>query len=468
MSLYATNTIYMTLDFLQVHSLAHKFQYGGFSSDERVCFAVNALSIMKRYNAIHPHTLAFIAYLKSTGNPAASEYTEGWMLQVKASASIPQYLSEEDYNGTPPKAAVFQEFVTLCQQKFIEGDFRMISYYITRIAALVPFSTHSIGAEQFILNKYFEFLFYQVISVVHGLLWGHSCSQASTPGQEMTTEQKLSQTDKKVAYYYGRSTYLLKSLSECTVDVADGVNAEFAYYNLCKWYLAMSRFSQNQFIAFVADFEHLYPQFESICELNMQSEVLSMYAIASVACKPFKELTYSSNESLFERFTCGSGVEMQLHSVMFRLAQAEFSQARSALNNGFYRNMNASLAYLLPKKSEGFWTYWSDVVDLKIFLLFISVTQKVPRRLVVKKLGYTDCTPAEYTRVCDNLVVLMSVLLLGSVGITYDEKEDAFVRENTDSKFLERVMQHLDQVNHTGRADAAAQLLRGMLVEKYF
>lgn len=455
------------LDFLQIHALAHKFGYViAYSRNERIDMALKALSIMDKYKAVHPKAGEFLSLLQESDTRTGTGYTQQWLADILAAVVVPEYLYEDDITSSPDKAVLFKEFVTLCQKKFIEGDFKMLSYYITRVSSMTQFVNHCTSADRFVENRYFEYLFYQIVNVVHGLLWGQSSSQLGTPQPEINAEEKLLLIERKLTLYHGRSTYLLKSLQEYPLQIANGVETEFEFYRLTKWYLAMVKFKTGQLVSFVEEFDALYTTFSSVGLLNMQSEVLIMYSIASMACKPFKELTFASNESLMDLYTSGFGVQLSFYNVMYALAHADFTRTKSLLNDKLGNAANPVVSYMLPR--DKFWQYLIDIIDLKIFLLIMSVTSKIPRLVLVRRLGYSKCTEAEYSSISDKLIVLMSVLQLGKVNIAYDEENDVFCHSPLDDTTrLMRISHQVEQIDHSSRAKAAAQLLQGILVEKY-
>lgn len=428
--------------------------------------ALTALDIMDHVQAVHPKAEAFVQAVNEA--QLNTKYTEQWLSQLLDAVAVPEYLYEDDIASTPPKAELFAEFVSLGQKKFVEGDFKSLSEYIARTSNKAQFVNHCTSAENFINNRLFEFLFYQVVAKIYDRLWPLvvTGSRWGSLEHETSVEESLQHLEKKLRNYYGKSTYLLKSINDLPLEIAQDVEAEFEFYRLAEWYLVMAKFSGNHMAQFVQDFDRHYSTFSSVATLNLQSEMLIMYSIASMACKPFKELTVSPNEQLIEQYTEGRGIESSFFNVMYALAHAEFTQAKSLMNAKLIAEAESIVSYMLPQSN--FWRHLTDIIDLKVFLLIISVTSKIPRSVLVERMGYVDCSEAELDQISDKLLELMSVLQLGKVNITYNQEKDIFCHGPVDNETrYKHLSQQIDQIDRRTRADAAAHLLRGLLVEKY-
>lgn len=456
-------------DFLQVFPLVHKVSYESvYSKEQRTQFAIDALAIMDRFGALHPLAAHLVKFLHQSGSLASSKYNSWWLADIGKAATVSEYFLQPDFPSAPEKSVLFDEFVPLFQKLFIEGDFKILAYYITKMGSMVQFLNHSTNPELFVDNKYFEYMLFQVISTVYGLMSRFSSFSSMSASSEANEEEKRMLLEKKISLYHTRSLHLLKSLQDLNSNDKGRVECEFECYKVSKFLLAMSKFKKNQFFAFVEDFDELYPMFDSVGPLNLQPEFLIMYSVASLACKPFKDLSFATNEALVERYRSSLDVVATFYDMMCGLANAEFDKAKSLMNNSLLEAADSVIEYLLPLRPEGFWTYLGNIIDLKIFLLTMSVTRKIPRSAMVKRLGYRQCSPAEYSRVSDNLLVLMSVLQLGKVNITFDQENDEFRHDPLeDDARLDHLVQRIDQMDHTTRAEASAQLLRAKLVETY-
>lgn len=458
------------LDFLQIHNLAEKFRYGAvYLQDERTAMALTALGIMDKYKTLHCAEYDFSSFLYEINDANHLKYSQQWSSEVRAQVVVPEYLFENEISATPEKDVLLKEFVAIFQQKFIDGDFKSISTYVTRLSTMAQFSNHVTSLEAFVKNRYFEYMFYQIVSLVCGLLWGLTSLHSSSVPSDGAVNEGLELLEKKLLHYHSRSAFLLKNLNEQHPQIIEDVSTELEFYTLCRWFLAMTMFKKGQLVAFSLEFACLYSTLGSISKLNMQLEVLAMYAVASMECKPFKELTLRQNESLVELYIDGCGVESLLYKVMLALANAEFAHAKRLMDAKFFEAVDSVLLHKLPKRNQRFWLEFVDVLDLKAFLLILSVTRRISRQKMVEKIGYLSCTPSEFSNVSNKLIVLMSVLQLGKINITYDSTSDLFVREALDeNRRQQHLLQQFAQISHYTRAEGAAQLLRGMLVEKYF
>lgn len=456
-------------DFLQVFSLVHKFSYARvFNNVERADIALKALTLMERFGAVHPIAEQMVDVLQESGLQTKTKFNSEWLTRAKDIVKVPEYLYELALTDAPEKSVLFEEFVPLCQQRFIAGDFKMLSYYVTRMSRMAQFMNHSTSAEQFGANRYFEFLLYQLICTLYGLIWELPSFSSTSASSEVNAEEKLLLLDKRISLYHSRSVHLLKSLPEQPLHVVSKVEFEFGCYKIAKFLLATAKFKMNQFVAFADEFDLLYTSFDTVEFLNLQRELLLMYSVACMASKPFKELTFNANESIVELFTNTSDLVSTFYDIMYGLSKAEFAQVKSLMSKQVVEAADAEISYLLPQKDEGFWGYLVDLLDLKVFLLIMSITRRIPRTTMVRRLGYIECSQKQCSRVSDKLLVLMSVLQLGQVNITFDRENDEFCHDplNDDTR-LQHVVQQIDQMDHSTRAEAAGQLLKAKLVALY-
>lgn len=456
------------LDFFRIHDLVDQFSgVCNYLQDERLNLALTALQIMDKYQALHPKASELTNFLADTNSPEFAKFSPKWISEVLAQVSVPEYLLEGGILKSPGKEKVLEEFVTFYRQKFIEGDFKSIAQYVARVKSMLSFLGSEAAANHG-ENRFLEFTFYQVASIVYGLVWGLYCLSLKYSGPEGGAFPKLASLEKKSAQYSGKIEFKLSKLNPEERGAVDGEKRELDFHSLTLWLVLMTAFKRSEFLAFVAGFDGLLPKIHTLSYLGLQSDALAMYALASLACKPFKELSFKQNEPLVELYAELTGVEGQLYRSMIFMSNARFSDAKSLLSGELQARISVALGTKLPKSREPFWRDFTEILDLKVFLLIMSVTRCIPRAKLVLKLGYTDLTPAKYAQVSNRLIVLLSVLQLGRINITYDEQSDLFVREELDDKTREEQLAHeLEQMAHTARAESAAQLLRGMLIEKY-
>lgn len=455
------------LDFFRIHDYVDQFSgLYSYLQDERLNLALSALQIMHKYQALHPKASELTNFLADVKAPESEKFSPKWISEVLSQVSVLEFMLEGGIQKSPGKEKVLNEFVTLYRQKFIEGDFKTIAQYVARVKSMLSFLS-SEAALNCAENRFLEFTFYQVASIVYGLVWGLNCLALKYSGSDRGAYPKLASLEKKSAQYSGKMFKLSKLQTE-EKGAGNGGKRELDFHSMTLWLVLMTVFKKGEFLAFVAGFDELLPKFHTLSYLDLQSDALAMYELASLACKPFKELSFRQNEPLVELYAELTGVEGLLYNSMIAMSNARFSDAKSLLSGELQARISAALGTKLPKSRESFWRDFTEILDLKVFLLIMSLTRCIPRAKLALKLGYTDLSPENYAQVSNRLIVLLSVLQLGRINITYDEQNDLFVREELDDQAREKHLAHeLEQMSHTVRAESAAQLLRGMLIERF-
>lgn len=452
------------LSFLAVHALAHKHAHG-FSSAEKTQFALQAVRIMAANSAVHPK---YPQLVKSLPSDEAAQYGVNW---ARATARAPQNTLDDDQLTQLAKADVLAQFVPLYKRLFVLADFHMLNYHTNRTLRSILLAPQAADHALFVQNRCFEMLFYQVAAALYGQLWFPSYLRLADSSRLPETLASRKWLEKRLETYYTRSQYLFKSLRDKPDAVVAAVQHEFDYYYLAKWTLAMYKFKENRFLEFAADFEALKDHLALLDKIGLQQEVLIMYAAASVCTKPFKELTFRSSEDMVELYTCEDSISSDVYRLLCVLLDAQFAQARTLLTLDLVQQVDAHMAYALPGKSAGtFWDYLSVIIELKVFLLIISISRRIPRAKMLAQMGYgADATQQQIDDVSSRLLTLISVLDLGERGISYDETGDFYYHYDVgDGVQVQKLHEKVGELDHLLRAEASAQLLRTMLVEKYF
>lgn len=457
----------MTLDFLQVHTLAHKFSLAALSPEEKTSTAIKCLELMEKYRGLHPCHDHMISHLSNL--PEGQKFNGSWAKNVQASQPTPQLLEGEEVRVHTDKEAVFSEFLTLFWSLFVQCDFLMMNWYINKIGMTVQFSSHATDHGDFVKNRHFEYLFYQMVGLLYGLFWlaGNSVLEYSFGQPAPTNTRNLAQIEKRTDHYHTRSMYLLKSLQEKHPEIIDGVEREFTYYHMVKWLGTMVKFKENKFVEFVREFDLLHDHFCVVQELGMELEMLLMYAIGCIATKPFKSLAFTEKSTHF--VDCQANC--RLYEVLSELSNANFASAKRLLTSSeLVQCLDAQIGYAVPKKNSGqFWKYLTGIIDQKAFLLVLSLTKRIGREKLIAKLGYVQLSQKETNDVSDRLILLVSVLNLGEANVGYDFAEDVFYRDAVDNEKKKfQLAEEIQEMDHLIRAEAAANIMRSMLVEKYF
>lgn len=462
----------MDLDYLSIHSLAHKFSHASvFSRGKKAAFALRALGLMEKYGALHPKYLDFICLIQQLELPQASQFDNSWVEKLKECQDEPEFL-EDEHLAAANKEDALDYFVPRFQKLFIRCDFQLLNYHANRIMRYVLFAAASTDHELFVRNRRFEMLFYQIATTLYGELWFSSLNSLAERSPIREAPWSRAHTEKKCDQYYSRSQYLFKSLDEKTPEVIESVKREFKFYHLLKWACAMAKFKENRLLEYVADFDALFGHISVLDEIGCLQEALCMYGAASICSRPFKELSFKEREDLVDLYTRLDTPSCRLYSLLSVLSEADFVEAKKiSASRSLAPYLDAHFSYVFPRKSVGsFWKFLSVIIDFKGFLLIMSLTKKIPRDKLLRKLGYSPDSPQQdIFDVSNRLLMLISLLGLGEINLAYDDDGDYFYHfPVSDGEKVQRLTETVDELDHLIRAEASAQLVRSMLVQKYF
>lgn len=351
----------MDIDFLKVHFLAARFERPeAFSQSELTDIASKALHIMDTYQALHPAYPLLQAQLKAACHPDAERFLSEWVRKVELNAPKTSYLVEMDDGLNSDKHKIVDELKQVFAVLLIQCDFRMIQFYLAKLENIASFPLLVTNHEAFAENRYFEYLFYQLLAMIFGTRW---FVESKSPRKE--TEESLDgpaeprtiqSIDKKNGNYYTRHAFLFKSLDEKPEAVVKSLQPELDYYKLNKWLITLIKFTQGSFGAFVEEFERLQEHIQVLDRLGLVSEALCMYALASIATKPFNQLNMNLNEALVDAFTSDNGgLENEVYEVLRILTSGEFHAAKQAiLDSSLLDKLHAHIGFALPEDKDTF------------------------------------------------------------------------------------------------------------------
>lgn len=456
-------------DFIQIHSLCHRFSHPSTPEHEKQPLAEKALSLMDKHQALHPSHQQMCQFLLSQGSEQSARFGEEWILAIKDYTTT-SILKEE---GTvfSDKEGAFQDIVPLLKSLFLRADFHMLEYYLNKLLSTQFSSTFS-NEGSLAKNRYFEFAFYQMICILYGQFWFHDLNVSEDPDpSNSSSSDALNWTmiEKKVdSFHASCENESEASPSEVSLG-ASSSDLEFYWAN--KWFCAFITFKENRFNEFVQRFDALKPHLAVLESLQVHSEALILYAIASIATKSFKDLNFSAEDHLLDCFTSSPLVISGVYELLDQLLMGNFVEAKHLLNaEGYVQTLDSVIAYALPHKTVGtFWDALEVIIDLKVFLLIMSMTKYIPREKMLDMMGYVDAEPSVKESVSNKTVLLLSVLNLNKSNVFYDQVEDRFcnlaIYKDTQISQLE---EQLTKVEHTIKAEALATQMRGLLVSNFF
>lgn len=466
----------MNVDFLKVHFLAHRFSHNeAYNEENLVAFAVEALNIMDRYKALHPSYPNFQAKLSETGHPEAARFLAEWAKKIESEAPKTSYLVELDEVQSTDKQQILDEFKQVFAVLVIQCDFRLVQFYLGKLDNIAIFPAQVTSAVAFSENRFFEHLFYQLVALIFGRIW---FAESSTPKKDNeepfggpTGPRNVSSVEKKASNYHTRCGFLFRSLEDKPEADVDAMKPELEYHMLVQWLCALVKFTQGKFQAFSAEFDCLYEHISVLENLGVVSETMAMYAVTSIATKPFNQLSLNSNEALVDAYTSVSGtLEQDIFHVLSLLSNAEFAPAKAALfDQNLLRKLGASLAVFLPNSFEDFLTRLCCLIDQKAFLLILSITKRIRREKLLSMLGYSPQNQTEFEDVSNRLLLLIAVLSLGESSIVYETQSDLFCyRQPSEAERTEILQAKVDELTHDVRAEASAAMLKAILIKKHF
>lgn len=336
---------------------------------------------------------------------------------------------------------------------------------------------------------------------------------------------------KKVDFYYSKNESLFNSISNDKVpnngvgggsdDQLNessklGIIKELKFYWLMKWLNVLVLFKQNKIIEFLENFYQLSSQNSNIPnttpidvlkdDFEFKSELLTLISLASILTKPFKELTFidydykppviigenlsndneyqinQTNQIISELFASGDSFESTIYqAILLPLSEGDPKQAKISFEDEtFVKQLNCRIGYLLPQKSSinctnDFVKFMKLIIDFKFFLLILSITKQISKFNLIKKLGYTfdlnnEIDLTNYESISNNLIILISCLNLGEMGIGYDVAHEFFYNSSnaTTAKKSVTLKNDLDDLTQTLESESLANLMKGLLVEKFF
>lgn len=465
-----------SLSYFRVHSLVHRAQGAILPNTERRLYALEAFAIMDQYQVLHPANAIVYKILKETSqvnDPLLEKYGPDWAASIRDHQISIRLDLQNETDTEMDKSEALVKLLDKYRLLFIQGDFQDLIYHVNKIALVSEVLVNCTDHEQFIENRFFEFMFYHLAAIVYGQLWFASFSvleEVAKVASGPAGIKSWQQLEKSAVTYHSRKQFLLKSLSDKRREIIDGVNEELKYFGLIRWLCAFAKFKGNQLVDYAADFDSLTDQLDLLDVIHMRQEAILMYQVANIASKPFCELVSCESESLLDLYSGASEVEQMMYLFLCKLAEADFSGAKEIYSIAHQELLNAHIGYVLPRKLAGcFWKYMNVIVDLKVFLLIMSCALKIPRDRILDKMGYKSASKEQREDVSTSLVMMISALGLGRVNISYNQDQDLFQRVLvTDKQKHEQLIEDLDEIDHAVEAETVAQLIKTRLVEKIF
>lgn len=452
----------MSSKFFQIHQIAHKLEsWKKLQPSQATDLSLEALELMERYSALHPNCSKIQAILTHYNHPKAEYYSPEWAADIKC-----EKLLEPGFNlqGFDLRAELLSEFFALYRRLFIQADFHLLSYEVTKMVLSSQFKYMALDHDSFIENRYFEFSFYLLATHLYGQVWFSSMSSQTESPSHQSQPRTLAQAKKKIDHYYSQNSYLWHTLREKSTHVMALIATEFRYYDLSRWLLAFLDFKEAKFSKFIQEFSELSEKIDLLDELALSTPARVMYGLALIPCKSFKDLKESYGTELVDVYSETEAVESQIYGLLCDLSLRDFATSRRFFKKNTWE-FEAELGFALPSKL--FWADLAHIVDLKAFLLILLVTDLISSHQMFELLGYTN--EESPTKVREQLRQMIFALDLGETGVIYDLLEDVFRRIDVEEEARIRGIQtSIDELDHNARAESLARLLRLLLIRRYF
>ncbi|KAK6459554.1 uncharacterized protein RJT20DRAFT_132683 [Scheffersomyces xylosifermentans] len=512
------------IDFLFINQLSYVFNKYSESpnaaefTDQCIKIASQCLQLMDKYGALHPSFDSFISFLRSQNHP--NPYDQRWAVKIQSSSdshqanlnSLFKKIHTSSTASSAPSAnkelyANVRKAVIMC---IIERKYQDAIGHLNNYSAVVQFSTQPRDHTQLRDNRYIEYSFFQYVIGIFDLIWLPLDNSNFAPperGFPYGTQRmapvptgnfkNLDAISRKVASYYTKSESLLTSTEEENSD-----HSELYYFWLMKFYGFTVLFKQFNFREFYDEFISLFIKYQSPnpqLELSpvallaervpvLKSDLLCMFGIVSIFVKPFNSLALmdiGNDDILLDLFNLDEkSFEYVLYNeVMVPLSEANNKKVKTSLvDNAILQDMFiASLDYLVPvinQKSQSavsaslrFMRYLTLIIDLKNFLLIISVIKQAPRLKIIQLLGYdtNNLSEASISQISQILLSLVAALGLGEIGIGFNAQQDVFCNDIVDhNQGSKKLQKSLTDLTADVEAESLAALMTGALLEKFF
>lgn len=465
-------TIDIDVEYLNVSKLAYAFE-GLSSSDEESLkqealeVAIKALEIMNRYQTLHPSYMAMIDYVSNSN----TIFTHEWAASIERTnkALVSQYTDElHNCLQDADKASILQNIKKLSSIYAIQGNFQQFISTLNQFNSAVQFKSQPNDINEFTNNKYIEFNFYQYTANLYSLIWFPLSKESNSrvANSHANAVKTVNNYFKKVDLYYNKNEMLIN---------IDNSSTEVQYYWLMRWLNLTLHFKQGKFDDFLSDFNMLISCDSALSPLDilnnnetvLKTEILIMFKISILITKPFKNLSLlnyeisdhetTDNEILFDLFSNTNKFEFTIHEVCLNLAESNFKAFKESYDKAEIRKKLMSvLGYAFPRDPLVFIEFIDNVVNFKNFLLIITISKKIPRSKMMSFLGCSN----ETTNI---LILFMSILKLGELGIGYDYNGGFFYNSGIKNRNLDEQISNLE---NRLVGESIAHLIKGCLIEQ--
>lgn len=412
-----------------------------------------ALSIMKKYGAFHP---SFESLVNSTDERSRSDAIAFYN---KRSTTSDFDTLLESLPTRESKAEILEGLKRLTAISIIENNYEGVSNVLNQLNLTIEFHSQPQDLELLIENRYIEFKFYNYIVVLYLLVLFPKNNVSDSMSASI---KSLNVIFNPVTSYFKKNQVLLGF---------DSDTKEVYYYYLMCWFHSIVTFKQADFSSFLLIFYDLLSVSKGklrpidilSSEAQLRSQILIMLLFSTLITKPFKELSLLNIKShvnevqvhLLDLFDDYASLEYLVYRVMLNLAESNYSLFKEGFDDLLLLKVQAIMGYCFPGGFDNFVRFVLHIVDLKGFIILMSVTKRIPSTVLNSILAFPENS-------LDDLLLFMSALGLGEIGLGYDYGEDCFYNNN---RIHDSLNDDINELNDILNGESVVNIVKGYLLE---
>ena len=412
-----------------------------------------ALSIMKKYGAFHP---SFESLVNSTDERSRSDAIAFYN---KRSTTSDFDTLLESLPTRESKAEILEGLKRLTAISIIENNYEGVSNVLNQLNLTIEFHSQPQDLELLIENRYIEFKFYNYIVVLYLLVLFPKNNVSDSMSASI---KSLNVIFNPVTSYFKKNQVLLGF---------DSDTEEVYYYYLMCWFHSIVTFKQADFSSFLLIFYDLLSVSKGklrpidilSSEAQLRSQILIMLLFSTLITKPFKELSLLNIKNhvnevqvhLLDLFDDYASLEYLVYRVMLNLAESNYSLFKEGFDDLLLLKVQAIMGYCFPGGFDNFVRFVLHIVDLKGFIILMSVTKRIPSTVLNSILAFPENS-------LDDLLLFMSALGLGEIGLGYDYGEDCFYNNN---RIHDSLNDDINELNDILNGESVVNIVKGYLLE---
>lgn len=344
---------------------------------------------------------------------------------------------------------------------FSTGDFVLGTQLLHDFSLVVRFSSQPRSREDLDSNCFIEFCTYQYLLALYNQVWFRSESELRE--EERDSQKTIQGIFKKASFFRTKNDSLISQDPGCR---------EYRMYEIMKVFQLVISFKNMNFHQFYCDFVDVAETLQLIfAELpTIKSRIVTMFSVVLLFVRPFCDLMGQS-DTIVDLFTFdNTSFEYEMYCNVLRpLSEGDLQRVVKLFRDKTFGNrFAANLEFAAPQSPKyDFLQYTALMVDLKNMVILLSMTARIPRVKFISLLGYPveEMNQEEIAEVHSNVVLLLSALGMGRIGVGYNVDEDLYFNDSTfEDDLVQRVLAFSSEV----QSESTANVVKAVLMEKYF